>query len=125
MSLILATTVTGAADALTIQSALVPAERVWYVPFWDIQGNTGAVSNWLKLAILRDNDGLWIQIIDTRDVGAGSSFGDGQPFANKRPVIVPPGWRLRGSTGALPAGSTLSMRFAYLELTIGDETPRF
>lgn len=47
----------------------------------------------------------------------------GQAVVLGRSLLVPPGWHIQASVGALGAGNVLSLRLAFLDLLAGELSP--
>lgn len=111
---------TTSAVATTIDSDLVPAGEVWYVP-WASLSNPDAAQA-LELIVVNFTLGSQVSVRSSFEVGAGAAWPSLTQFPSARPLLLPPGFRLRGTrtaAGVLP----LALTIARVRLKLAEVPP--
>jgi len=107
--------VNGAAGVLVVNSTVVPAGKFWYV-FATSMNHNDATARISMISIQRGGTII------------GLALQTGLQLNNKLPVvrafILPAGWSIRWETTALGGAQIIQGSWAFLELDIGDTTPR-
>jgi hypothetical protein len=101
----------------TASTGFVPAEKVWWVPYCSLEHDDPALTTHLSINV-NDNN------VRTVAHSGGADVTAGRKISIRRPLIVPAGWRIDGIAFVAPAaGQNLTLRYAYVELPMGEYVP--
>ena len=107
--------VNGAAGVLVVNSTVVPVEKFWYV-FSTSMSHDDPTARSGTISIQKS--GVSPAIVDLPDLLTNKRYPAPGPF------VLPPGMSIRWELTALAGTKSIQGQWVYLELDIGDSTPR-
>lgn len=113
-------TISSAAGVALVETAFIPADRVWVILWWSMRHNDTVTARRMALSV---RDAVNIVYVESSD-GATRADGAVNGIFIRRPIIVPgiagASNTLRAEVDAIGAGFIVTMEYGYIDLPEGD-----